>query len=96
MRKNILKISSLAAPPREDLKRLKAMSRDERMALIRAEIEAGRDDALIGVGRAGRIALNFDREAESACAAVARAVSEVKAAIPEARLIEVVPDPRAP
>ncbi len=58
--------------------------------------DAGRDDALIGVGRAGRIALNFDREAESACAAVAGAVSEVKAAIPEARLIEVVPDPRAP
>ena len=58
--------------------------------------DAGRDDALIGVGRAGRIALNFNREAESACAAVAGAVSEVKAAIPEARLIEVVPDPRAP
>ena len=44
MRKNISKVSSLAAPPREDLKRLKAMSRDERMALIRAEIEAGRAD----------------------------------------------------
>ena len=58
--------------------------------------DAGRDDALIGVARAGRIALNFDREAESACAAVAGAVSEVKAAIPEARLVEVVPDPRAP
>ena len=54
--------------------------------------EAGCDDALIGVGRPGRIALNFDREADSAFAAVAGAVSEVRAAIPEARLIEVAPD----
>ena len=37
--------------------------------------EAGCDDALIGVGRPGRIALNFDREADSAFAAVAGAVS---------------------
>ena len=54
--------------------------------------EAGCDDALIGVGRPGRIALNFDRAADSAFAAVAGAVSEVRAAIPEARLIEVAPD----
>ena len=53
---------------------------------------AGCDDALIGVGRRGRIALNFDREAESAFAAVASAVSDVKAAVPRARLIEVAPD----
>ena len=54
--------------------------------------EAGCADALIGVGRPGRIALNFDREADSAFVAVAGAVSEVRAAIPEARLIEVAPD----
>ena len=54
--------------------------------------EAGCADALIGLGRPGRIALNFDREADSAFAAVAGAVSEVRAAIPEARLIEVAPD----
>ena len=54
--------------------------------------EAGCDDALIGVGRPGRIALNFDCEADSAFAAVAGAVSEVRAAIPEAWLIEVAPD----
>ena len=53
--------------------------------------EAGCDDALIGVGP-GRIALNFDREADSAFAAVSGAVSELRAAIPEARLIEVAPD----
>ena len=54
--------------------------------------KAGCNDALIGVGRPGRIALNFDREADSAFAAVAGAVSEVRVAIPEARLIEVAPD----
>ena len=44
--------------------------------------EAGCDDALIGVGRPGRIALDFDRAADSAFAAVAGAVSEVRAAYP--------------
>ena len=44
MSKNTSQISSLAAPTREDLKLLEAMTRDERMALICAEIEAGRAD----------------------------------------------------
>lgn len=44
MNENTPQISSLAAPTREDLKLLEAMSRDERIALIRAEIEAGRAD----------------------------------------------------
>ncbi len=54
--------------------------------------QAGCDDALIGVGQAGRIALNFDREANSAFDAIASAVADVKRAIPDATLIAATPD----
>lgn len=53
---------------------------------------AGCDDALVGTGSPGRVALNFTREAESAQAAVLSALSDVKQAIPLAQLIEVGPD----
>lgn len=53
---------------------------------------AGCDDALIGIGKTGRIALNFTREAESASAAVLSAIADVQRAIPGARLIEAAPD----
>ena len=52
----------------------------------------GCDDALIGMGCGGRIALNFTRRASSAIDAVLSAVSDVKRAIPDAKLIEVGPD----
>ena len=52
----------------------------------------GCDDALIGVGKPGRIALNFTREANSAEEAVIGALSAVKRAIPDARFIEAAPD----
>ncbi|MCK5356339.1 MAG: DNA-binding protein [Methyloprofundus sp.] len=52
----------------------------------------GCDDALIGVGQQGRIALNFNREAKSALNAVCSAIKDVKAVIPEAILIEAAPD----
>lgn len=52
----------------------------------------GCDDALIGVGQKGRIALDFCREAESAYDAIYSALTNVKAAIPGAELIEVTPD----
>jgi predicted DNA-binding transcriptional regulator AlpA len=52
----------------------------------------GCDDALIGLGSRGRIALNFTRKARSASEAVTSAVSDVKRAIPDAKLIEVGPD----
>lgn len=52
----------------------------------------GCDDALIGIGQAGRIALDFTREAGSAFDAVASAIADVKRAIPEARLVEATPD----
>jgi len=53
---------------------------------------AGCDDALIGIGQPGRIALDFAREARSARAAIVSAMLAVKKAIPTARLVEVSPD----
>lgn len=57
-----------------------------------ALFEAGCDDALIGVGQAGTIALDFDRDAKDAAAAIQSAVAAVGKAIPGAELIEASPD----
>ena len=54
--------------------------------------EAGCDDALIGIGRQGRIAFNFNREADSALSAVCSAIQNIKSVIPDAILIEATPD----
>ena len=54
--------------------------------------EAGCDDAVIGTGQPGRIALNFTREARSVKGAIISALRDVKRAIPDAELIEVTPD----
>lgn len=54
--------------------------------------EAGCDDALVGIGQPGRLALEFTREADSADAAVRSALADVRGAVPSARLIEVAPD----
>ena len=59
---------------------------------VEALAEAGCDDALIGIGRSGRIALEFIREDKSAAAAITRALEQVKATIPGAQLIEATPD----
>src|SRR5690554_5826843 len=53
---------------------------------------AGCDDAPVGVGRPGRLALEFSREANSAEEAVRTALADVKSAVPSARLIEASPD----
>ena len=53
---------------------------------------AGCDDALIGIGKKGRIALDFTRSATSGKAAVVSAVLDVLRAIPGAQLIEAQPD----
>lgn len=53
---------------------------------------AGCDDALIGIGVNGRIALNFSREAQDAAAAISGAIKQVRAVIPNATLAEVSPD----
>lgn len=49
-------------------------------------------DALIGIGKNGKIALNFIRESDSAYNALFSAISDVKKAIPDAKLIEATPD----
>lgn len=54
--------------------------------------ENGCDDALIGLAKKGYISLNFIREADSACEAISSAISNVKAAIPYAVLVEASPD----
>lgn len=54
--------------------------------------ECGCDDALVGIGQAGRIALDFTREAKSARQAIVSALQDVKRAIPEAKLLEAAPD----
>ena len=53
---------------------------------------AGCDDALVGMGQQGRLALHFIREATSAHEAIASAIKNVRKAIPDARLIEATPD----
>lgn len=54
--------------------------------------EAGCDDALLGIGRPGRLALEFCRQASTAQDAVLSALADVRAAVPGAELIEVSPD----
>lgn len=54
--------------------------------------EAGCDDALVGIGQPGRLALEFTREAVDAGIAVLSALADVRRAVPSARLIEVAPD----
>ncbi len=61
-------------------------------ALVERLGEAGCDDALIGIGQPGRLALAFTRVAASAEEAVRSALADVRQAIPSARLIEVAPD----
>ena len=50
--------------------------------------EAGCDDAVVGIGQPGRIALNFTREADSAQQALISALEDVRRAVPAAELIE--------
>ncbi|MGA7779289.1 MAG: DNA-binding protein [Paraburkholderia sp.] len=54
--------------------------------------EAGCDDATIGVGQPGRVALVFAREGATALQALLSALEDVKQAVPSARLVEAAPD----
>ena len=54
--------------------------------------EEGCDDALVGLGQPGRIALEFTREADSADLAVQSALADAKRAMPTAQLFEAAPD----
>lgn len=53
-----------------------------------ALFQAGCDDAIIGLGQKGRLALNFTREASSAEQAMLSAIQDVQLAVPAARLVE--------
>lgn len=59
---------------------------------IDALYESGCDDAIIGVGLSGLIGLDFIRGASSAYEAMFSAIKDVKKAIPQAELIEALPD----
>ena len=61
-------------------------------ALVERLGAAGCDDAVVGIGQPGRLALEFTREAEDAATAVRSALADVRRAVPSARLIEVAPD----
>ena len=61
-------------------------------ALVERLGAAGCDDALVGVGLPGRLALEFSREADSAEEAMRSALSDVKSAVSSARLVEASPD----
>lgn len=60
--------------------------------LLERLAEAGCDDAVIGIGQPGRLALAFTRESRSAREAIESALNDVRTAVPSARLIEATPD----
>ena len=60
--------------------------------IVERLFEAGCDDATIGVGQPGRIALLFRRESTDAWSAIYSALSDVKRALASARLVEAGPD----
>lgn len=60
--------------------------------LVERLAESGCDDALVGIGQLGRLALEFTREATDAEQAVLSALSDVRRAVASAKLIEVAPD----
>ena len=61
-------------------------------ALVERLAVAGCDDAVVGIGQPGRLALEFTRAAHSAETAIRSALEDVRRAVPSARLIEAAPD----
>ena len=51
--------------------------------------EAGCDDAVVGTGRLGWLALEFTRRSTSVEEAISSALAEVKRAVPTAELVEI-------
>lgn len=54
--------------------------------------EAGCEDAVVGIGQNGRIALTFMRESATALDAISSAIADIQSAIPDAKLVEATPD----
>ncbi|WP_322029733.1 DNA-binding protein [Paraburkholderia sp. J76] len=69
-----------------------AVEDNDHEELVERLAAAGCDDATIGVGVPGRIALTFTREGANACSAIYTALQDVKRAVPAARLVEAAPD----
>ena len=59
---------------------------------VDALYESGCDDAIIGTGKKGFIALDFIREAASAYEAMSSAIRDVRKVLPQAEVIEALPD----
>lgn len=55
-------------------------------ALVDALAEAGCEDAMLGMGVVGHLALEFDREADSVGVAVTSAIAAARKAVPGAAL----------
>ena len=53
---------------------------------------AGCDDAVVGIGRQGYIALDFTREAQSESDAILSALRDVQRGVPNAELVELILD----
>ncbi|MES1947137.1 phage transcriptional regulator AlpA [Salinisphaera sp. C84B14] len=64
----------------------------DKESLIDRLFDAGCDDALPGIGQSGRLALEFAREADSATVALESAIADVRKAVDNAELVEVLPD----
>ncbi len=97
--------ASLITAPRTEVSKVKTMNREYDFTLkfsvppdlAQDQIEsslfqAGCDDAIIGLGQKGRLALNFTREAASAEQAMLSALQDVQRVLPEARMVEAGPD----
>lgn len=69
-----------------------AESDSDRDAVVERLGAAGCTDALVGTGVSGLLALEFAREATSAQAALVSALQDVRAALPDALLVEAGPD----
>lgn len=61
-------------------------------AAVEALGAAGCTDALVGIGIAGRLAVEFNRPGDVARDAISSAIDDVARALPDADLIEVCPD----
>jgi predicted DNA-binding transcriptional regulator AlpA len=59
---------------------------------IEALYDSGCDDAIVGIGKRGFIALDFSREATSAYEAMSSAIRDVRKIIPQAEIVEASPD----
>jgi len=93
---------SITVPPQNEISIMREFDFTLKFALANINIDAenyvellgkaGCNDAIIGIGKKGRIAFQFCREAKDAYEAIFSAIKEIKSVIPDARLIEATPD----